>query len=320
MLKPNLSSSTNLALFLFVVFLYLSTSTQAQKKDGFGSAFNLSSDDKKEATLDSTTHSLSPRRAALWALIPSGGTIYNKQYIKTPIVLGSIVGLTAFTIKRRRDYNKHYQNYSNLLNDFSGLSNELATFDSTRTLKKNALRDYNFALNGIFLLYGLSIGESYISTQILNDTHEHSPVRAAYYSGLLPGLGQIYNKKIWKVPFVYAGFGAGGFAIYYYAQRTRIFTNEYLARNRPGWGEIDSRLRSFSTPSLLTARRLAQKNLQIAIMGTIGWYLVNMIDAFIDAHLIDFDVSDDLSLRLTPILVPSNHGRANLSLNWQLSF
>lgn len=116
-----------------------------------------------------------------------------------------------------------------------------------------------------------------------------NPGKAALYSLILPGAGQFYNKRYWKIPIVYAGLGAVGYLFYnadsIYQERKDL----YLA--------------SFDTPDEsrnFTYYLDAKKSREQALFAVIGVYLFNVFDAYIDRHLIDFDMSEDLSIRIRP--------------------
>ncbi|MDR1112684.1 MAG: DUF5683 domain-containing protein [Bacteroidales bacterium] len=138
---------------------------------------------------------------------------------------------------------------------------------------------------------------------------KHSPRTAALLS-FIPGGGQIYNKKWWKVPIIYAGLGASSYCIYHYGKLTRIYQLEYryrmsadttlraLCNQDPEWTSI-------SDQTILTTKNAYQRSLEIAIAATVIIYVLNFIDALVDAHLFDFDVSDKLSLRIAPALLPN---------------
>jgi len=127
-----------------------------------------------------------------------------------------------------------------------------------------------------------------------------SPARAAFYSAILPGLGQAYNKKYWKIPIVYAALGAG---IYFYLDND----NEYK-RYRDAY---KSRLAGFtddefygsgsapniSNDGLIRAQRTLRRNKELSLLITIGIYALNIIDANVDAHLLQYNVDDNLALK-----------------------
>lgn len=125
----------------------------------------------------------------------------------------------------------------------------------------------------------------------------NAPAKAAFYSALVPGLGQAYNKKYWKIPFVYAGLGAG---IYYYTwnqKKYHEFRDEYKRRldgtydpNHPIYGDLDN-------DRLVRAQKFHQRNRDLSALITAGIYIFNIIDANVDAHLMQFNVNDNLSVK-----------------------
>lgn len=130
----------------------------------------------------------------------------------------------------------------------------------------------------------------------------HSPVTAGWMSAVLPGLGQGYNHKYWKIPIVYAGFGATGFCVYYFNKNYTKLRTEYRHRLN---GETDRLLDEYADLGIDNIRLMKetqQKNMEISIIVMVLWYAVNIVDAVVDAHLFTFDISDDLSLRIQPDL------------------
>lgn len=127
-----------------------------------------------------------------------------------------------------------------------------------------------------------------------------SPARAAFYSAVLPGLGQAYNGKYWKIPIVYTALGVG---VYFYLENDRQYDryrNAYksrLAGNTDDEFYSESGQPRVSTSGLIEAQRFYQRNKEISVMVTIGLYALNIIDANVDAHLQQFNVSEDLSLK-----------------------
>lgn len=125
------------------------------------------------------------------------------------------------------------------------------------------------------------------------------PARAAFYSAVLPGLGQIYNKKYWKVPIVYAALG-GGVAVY--LQNDKQYNELRDAfRIRLAGGTDDEFSREDGTPILSTAsleraQQTSQRNKELSILFTALFYVVQIIDANVNGHLDQFDVERDLSL------------------------
>ena len=137
---------------------------------------------------------------------------------------------------------------------------------------------------------------------------KHSPKKATIMSALLPGLGQVYNRKYWKVPIIYAGATALGFALVFNADKFSTYKNTYILRTDGDSTTIDNFDPMFSENNLLTLRDFYRRYLDLSIIGGILLYTLNVIDANVDAHLREFKVNDDLSLRIDPYFKRSSSG------------
>lgn len=144
-------------------------------------------------------------------------------------------------------------------------------------------------------------------------THDpHSVRRAALYSAILPGLGQAYNGKYWKIPIVYAAIGTSGYFIYYWYDYYDELRAAYLARTDANPATIDE-LYAFipSDDILLQYVEQSKQYLDLMVVITAGVYALNIIDAIVDAHLYAFDISDDLSMQVSPAYLPA-HGMQSM--------
>lgn len=143
-----------------------------------------------------------------------------------------------------------------------------------------------------------------------------APSKAAFYSAVLPGLGQVYNKKYWKVPVIYAGMATG---IYFYIENNKDYNRFRDAYKRRLAGYTDDEFQGISTNRLIDAQKSAQKNKDVSIIVAVLFYLVNVVDANVDAHLQQFNVSDDLSVQpkidLDQVMNNANYG---LSLRYTI--
>ena len=154
-----------------------------------------------------------------------------------------------------------------------------------------------------------------------------SPSRAAFYSAVLPGLGQAYNKKYWKIPIVYAAIGTG---IYFYIDNTNEYNryrDAYKSRlagfeTDEFWG-TDADGNPLSSPSvsndgLIRAQQTLRRNREISLLVTLGLYALNIIDANVDAHLLQYNVDENLAVKphfkLEDLNATSNLG---LTLNFR---
>jgi len=126
-----------------------------------------------------------------------------------------------------------------------------------------------------------------------------APAKAAFFSAVLPGLGQAYNGKYWKIPIAYAGLGIG---IYFYLDNDRQYDRYREAyKSRLAGKETDEffvdGVARVSTDGLIRAQKSFQRNKEISLLVTAGIYILNIIDANVDAHLQQFNVSEDLSFK-----------------------
>ncbi len=121
-----------------------------------------------------------------------------------------------------------------------------------------------------------------------------APAKAAFYSTVLPGLGQAYNKHYWKIPIIYAGMAAG---VYFYKQQDDDYDRFRNAYKRRLAGYTDDEFQGITTDRLINAQKSAQQNKSYSIIVTVAFYLLNVIDANVDAHLGQYEVSEDLSLQ-----------------------
>lgn len=137
-----------------------------------------------------------------------------------------------------------------------------------------------------------------------------APSKAAFYSAVLPGLGQIYNKRYWKVPIVYAAIGTG---IYSYKYNNDLYDRFRVAFKRRQAGFLDDEFynpngengntnANFSDTVLQNKQEDFQEARDLSLVITIALYILNIVDANVDAHLQQFNVSDDLSVDFKPFL------------------
>ena len=138
----------------------------------------------------------------------------------------------------------------------------------------------------------------------------HSPSKAAIMSACLPGLGQIYNKKYWKLPIVYAGFGILTYFIVTNAQEYSKYKNAYIASvNDDSTSQYQDLINKYSEEDLLSAREYYRRNLEVSCILTGVFYILNIVDAAVDAHLFTFNISKDLSLKLDPVVTGIGRNR-----------
>ncbi len=142
---------------------------------------------------------------------------------------------------------------------------------------------------------------------------KHDPRRATIYSAILPGLGQVYNRKYWKLPIVYAAVGIPVYAFFFnktwynkcqYALVVTINQSQGDSLSR-----VDPILRPFVSGNdingIISNRDSFRKNEDYSVLFFLLFYGLNIVDATVDAHLRDFNVSDDLSFKVKPMFISS---------------
>ena len=171
------------------------------------------------------------------------------------------------------------------------------------------------------------------------------PIRSTMYAAALPGLGQIYNRKYWKVPFVYAGFGALGYAAYFngslysdYINAYKDFTdlipetNSYL--NIPGMGALNPEdydpvlhpetynpsTQAWVSTQLLNGVSYYRRYRDLSYIGIVAWYLLTIIDANVNSALFDYDISDDLKASLIPVNFSANGLSPGVAITFTRTF
>lgn len=171
----------------------------------------------------------------------------------------------------------------------------------------------------------------------------HSPHKASFYAAILPGLGQIYNKKYWKLPILYGGIAATGYAIHFNSKYYNIYKTAYrdYILQDPGNTSYLELLKTKSGGTIVSVESIMPggsnaawfesvlqdkkeyykryRDLSYIIM--VGVYVIQIVDAAVDAHFYNFDISDDLSMRVSPAMMPPAPGEfGGLGLQLNLNF
>lgn len=159
------------------------------------------------------------------------------------------------------------------------------------------------------------------------------PTRAVWMSALLPGLGQVYNRRYWKLPIVVGGYLGLGYATNWnntmLSDYTRAYrdimdndpdTKSYMNFFPPTVKESDLD-KAWLTNVLQSRKNYFRRNRDLCLLSMIGVYLVAMVDAYVDASLSHFDISPDLSMDITPQLMLDPRGKnSSLALAWAFNF
>ena len=149
-----------------------------------------------------------------------------------------------------------------------------------------------------------------------NDIDPLTPAKAAFYSAILPGLGQAYNKKYWKIPIVY---GAIGVSMYYYIDSNTKYNQYRDAYKRRLEGYTDDEYSYYDNDRLISAQKFYQRNRDLSALFVVGFYVLNIVDANVDAALIQFNVNENLSVR-PDVYMNDVTSKANVGLTFNYNF
>jgi len=153
-------------------------------------------------------------------------------------------------------------------------------------------------------------------TTKLEEIDPLTPAKAAFYSAILPGLGQAYNKKYWKIPLVY---GAIGTSMYFYIDNNRKYKDYRNAYKRRLEGYNDDNYQFLDESRLIAGQKFYQRNRDLSALFVVGFYVLNIIDANVDAALIQFNVNERLSMK--PEIYPNDVTfKPNVGLTFNYKF
>lgn len=160
-----------------------------------------------------------------------------------------------------------------------------------------------------------------------------SPTRAVWLSALFPGLGQVYNRRYWKLPIIAGAYLGLGYATSWNNTMLRDYsrayrdimdtdpgTNSYMDFFPPTVSEADLD-RQWLTSMLQSRKNYFRRNRDLCIIAMAGVYLLAMVDAYVDASLSHFDLTDNLSMDVAPALIPDGRNRLpSVGLQWAFNF
>jgi hypothetical protein len=264
------------------------------------------------------------------AFIPGLVQFERKQYWKIPVVYGGISALAFMGFQQNHKYKKTITNFNNIFKENAPVDYFVIYNSDKFKEQRQDLIQSKWLRNAFWVgagaMYTLNIADAI--RPIRKDYH--SPHKAALYSALVPGLGQAYNDQYWKIPLVYAGFGAFAYfihehhTIYQETKEAYLLRQKYQGEYR---GLLDDTGNEFAGEDNIRDERLLEVKdkrkrwRNQVILATFGFYLVNVADASVFGHFYHFDVSKDLSYSINPVVIPSpNVNNSLLGINFALNF
>lgn len=247
-----------------------------------------------------------------WAstVLPGYGQIYNKQYWKLPILYGTVGAGIGMFIYENNKYKPLKQRYEAITSVSRERTPELDALQASMIRHNTRRQAYLFASIASYLYF---IGDAAVNYK----TNDVSRVKkATTLACICPGAGQIYNRSYWKVPFVVGGFAAMIYCIDWNNRGYQRFKKAYSLRAaydeamanynsdpelypRPE-GSTDEFRGRYAASFLKNLRDNYRRNRDLCIIVTAGIYLLQIVDAHVDAHLKDYDISDDLTMTIEP--------------------
>ena len=160
-----------------------------------------------------------------------------------------------------------------------------------------------------------------------------NPTKATWLALVIPGGGQIYNRKYWKLPIIYGGFAGCAYALTWNGKMYKDYMQAYKDASKGNWdassitdllppGYIDRVSQTQIVETLRKRKDTYRRYRDLSIFAFIGVYLISVIDAYVDAELSNFDITPDLSMRIEPAVINNQYstGTSNKSVGLQCSF
>lgn len=259
-------------------------------------------------------------------VLPGYGQIYNKQYWKLPILYGTLGASLGLFFHENSRYKPLRTQYNAMTLESTDRTRELDLLQG-RMIRSNTRRQ--IYLGAAIASYIYFIGDAAVNYS----TNDVSDVKkATTLACICPGAGQIYNKSYWKVPFVIGGFASMIYCIDWNNRGYQRFKKAYnllsdYDRNPDKYpdGPTDEFHGRYSASFIRNLRNNYRRNRDLCIILSGALYVLQIVDAHVDAHLKDYDISDDLSMNLEPLVdytyVPTLGGnRPVFGFNLSLKF
>lgn len=298
-------------------------------KDTTLTARQLKRLERRENRTPFISDSMSLKRVCLTSVVlPGFGQIYNKQYWKLPILYGTVgtsLGLCLWSNSKYKPLKAQYD--------------QITDQSLHRTPELNAIHREMVKYNTMKQVFMISTIASYIyflgDAAVKYSTNEVSRInKATTLAMICPGAGQIYNKSYWRVPIVVGGFATTIYCIDWNNRGYERFKKAYRLKadydKNPDLypnGSQDEFGGRYSATFLKNLRNSYRRNRDLCIILTAGLYILQIVDAHVDAHLRDYDISKDLSVSLSPVvgysynrMSPYSGGGTTLGMNLSLSF
>ncbi len=225
-------------------------------------------------------------------------------------------------------HSQHRDSLSPVPSDSTKIQNMATRTADTIQPKKTGIRQDTLVVEGgsITPMSKTSMPQEKDSAQLAKDAatlkKKHNPRKATIYSAILPGAGQVYNHKYWKVPIVYAAIGIPAYTFFFnkswYRKCQYALAVTINGSRGDSLAKVDPQLLPFVTDGdandIITNRDSFRKNQDYSVLFFLLFYGLNIVDATVDAHLRDFNVNSDLSFKIKPLLITGPNLIAGVSM------
>lgn len=243
--------------------------------------------------------------------LPGSGQVINKQYWKIPVFYTGMGTMLYLGVNANKNYHKVLDEYNSTMYGTDNRHRFEPSFGEVEGIIKVPIgigererfeqkwTAYRIQRNIFFTTAGAFYVASIADALIVNSKANHSPTTATLLSAMVPGMGQVYNQKLWKVPIIYGAIATLYYMVDYNDRGYQRFRRAYEQFTDPH--QVDEFGGTRSKEFLLYYRNAYRRNRDLTIISLAGLYLLNIIDANVDAHFFDWDISDNLALRIEPV-------------------
>ena len=222
--------------------------------------------------------------------------IYHKDYWKLPIIYGGLGATVGLGIHYRRQYNASVSDYE---------AAYALDPNTTLTVDEHSRNLSTAMFIGAGAIYWATLMDGVIRYPS-GGRHPH-PGKATLYSLLLPGLGQAYNGEYWKIP-IYWGAIAGG--VYFYSNNKRNYERYKWIYDQANSTDPDVEKPPVSAENALYYRDIYRRYRDYSILATALFYVIQVVDANVFAYMQDFEIDDDITLRVEPTVITPDYAQA----------
>ena len=288
--------------------------------DGRRIHFNRQGEEREKFRMDSMGLS---QMCWLSLPLPGFGQIYNKQYWKLGVLYPMVAASTTMFALEHKKYKPLKAQYDQYLIDNGYFRTPELDELQTKMIRHNTRQQIYAGIAIATYIY--FIGDAAVNYS----TNEVSGIKkATTLSTICPGAGQIYNKSYWRVPIIIGGMASTIYTIDWNNRGYKRFKTAYALRvdydknpdKYPG-GAADEFRGAYTSTFLKNLKDSYRRNRDMCILLTAGVYILNIIDAHVDAHLKDFDISDDLAVNVEPYFgTTSVETKPTFGLNLNVKF